>query len=338
MSDKHIDILVIRFSALGDVAMTIPVLYSVARQHPHVRLYVVTRPFFAQLFLNKPGNLFLLTVDLSGRNKGVHGMLALLRKLSRLHVDVVVDLHNVLRSWVIDLFYMLRGIRVVMVQKHRFDRHKLLKEKCYRPHANFIERYAAVFARLGCQVKLDFRSLFDGNKTGDLPFVVKQPAIGVAPFARYYNKTYPLQLMRRVVEMLVAQGFYVYLFGGKGKEAELLDSWSESCNGCVSLAGKLAMEKELTVMSRLHLMITMDSANQHLASLVGTKTVTVWGSTTPVCGFLGYGQSLENAVCLDIPCQPCSIAGGNTCNKKHFQCLKDIEPKMIVHRVKQILE
>lgn len=322
--------LIVRMSALGDVAMTIPAIYSLAEQYPGLRIDVVTRPFFGRLFINAPENVNVISADLTGRHKGVAGTWRLLRELAALRPGCVADLHNVLRSWIIDTWFRLRGVKVVMVDKNRADRRKGLSAKTEQ--RNFCERYADVFARLGYPVRLTFRSLFD-HIPAVAPFEPQHPAVGVAPFARFYNKTYPPEMIRSVVRRLADKGCHVYLFGSRGQEANDLQAWSADSPRVHSVAGKFNIEDELALMNRLDVMVSMDSANQHLASLAGTKVVSVWGSTTPACGFMAYRQERSDAICLDLECQPCSIAGKPSCPRGHFDCMHGIEPDVIVGKV-----
>lgn len=153
--NRHTDhakkrILVVRFSALGDVAMTLPVVYSLARQYPDVEIDFVTTPFFARLFLNPPANLTLRPVDLKKDYHGVKGTLRLLRYLSSLRPDYVADLHNVFRSWIIDRWFQLKGLKVVMVDKMRGARKAAISQKA--PQPSFFSRYTDVFAKLGFPV------------------------------------------------------------------------------------------------------------------------------------------------------------------------------------------
>lgn len=323
-------ILVLRFSALGDVAMTLPVIYSVARHYPGVEVTVATRPFFAKLFINAPDNVKVIGIDFKGEYKGFGGMWRLLRKLGSFKPDAVADLHNVSRTWVIDSWFRMRGVRVAMVDKMRSTRKKLFTEGATQP--DFVGRYADVFARLGLPVEPDFTSLF-GNSHPAIPEPVVHLAVGVAPFARYFNKTYPAALMKEVIASLTAKGVNVYLFGGRGSEAEELERWANEINGCRSVAGRFPISEELALMAEMDVMVSMDSANQHLASLVGTPVVSVWGSTTPACGFKAYGQDLGNAVMAGVECQPCSVAGKPECPKGHFDCMNRLSPASIVNRV-----
>lgn len=326
--------LIVRLSALGDVAMTIPAIYSLAVQYPDLGIRVVTRPFFAKLFINCPENVSISIADFKGEHKGVGGTFRLLRQLSVPKPGCVADLHNVLRSWEIDTWFRMCGVKVSMVDKNRCARRRLLTDK--EPQRNFVDRYADVFGRLGYPIRLSFRSVYD-RKPADPPFEPLYPAVGVAPFARYYNKTYPPEMMRRVVEILCRMGCHVYLFGGRGREEKELRGWADEVIGCESVAGGYPIDKEIALMSRMDVMVSMDSANQHLASLAGTKVVSVWGSTTPACGFMAYGQPAENAMMLGLPCQPCSVAGKPTCPLGHLDCMCRITPKMIADKVSSCL-
>lgn len=332
VADKRM--LVIRFSALGDVAMTIPAIYSLAEKYPQLHIDVVTRPFFARLFINAPENVSVHGVDLNKEYKGVNGTVRLLKYLASLKPDYIADLHNVLRTWVIDQYFKLRGVKVEMVDKLRKNRKDILKKGISQP--NFIDRYVEVFSRLGYPVTLTFDSLFP-VKPKKHPVEIQHPAIGIAPFARYYNKTYPPAMMKEAVDMLTAEGYNVYLFGGRGKEAEELAHWQAGSDKCTSLAGRFSLEEELALMGEMDLMVSMDSANQHMAGLAGTKVLSIWGSTTPGCGFLGYRQTKDNALCLNIECQPCTVAGSPECPLGHLNCLTGISPKSIVSKIKTLL-
>lgn len=334
MGNKGKRMLIIRLSALGDVAMTVPAIYSLAEKYPDLTVDVVTRPFFARLFINPPANVNVIGVDFKGEYKGIGGTLRLLRRLGGLHPDCVADLHNVLRSWIIDNYFRLRGVRVEMVDKLRSKRSRLFKTGEQQP--SFINRYAEVFSRLGYPIELTFRSLYSRNAAA-LSFEPQHPAIGIAPFARYFNKTYPVGQMREVIRGLCSAGYHVYLFGGRGSEAEEMQKWAASCANCESLAGRYQLEEEIALMGAMDAMVSMDSANQHMAALTGTKVVSIWGSTTPACGFLGYRQDRKNALCLDLPCQPCTVGGSPECPKGHFDCMSRLEPKSVVDRIMELV-
>ena len=323
-------ILIIRMSALGDVAMTIPVIYSLASQYPQLTVYVLTRPFHAQLFLHAPSNIRLVTLGASESGSSIKGTFKLIRKLYDYPIDCVADFHNVLRSWIIDLAYLCKGKKVSMVHKCRLQRYKATKG--HQVQESYIDRYTDTLTRLGYPIHNEFISLF-ADQCPVLPLTLLPNGVGVAPFARYKTKTYPLPLMEEVVRLLRQRHIPICLFGAKGKEASLLEEWSRKYE-CTVIAGRFTLAEELSLMSQLSVMLAMDSANQHLAALAGIPSVTLWGSTTPACGFkrYQYKQAVID-ICLSLPCQPCSIAGRDTCPLGHLHCLQDIRPEWIVNQI-----
>jgi len=332
-------ILVIRLSALGDVAMTIPAIYSVAQTYPEHRFTVATSVFTARLFINRPVNVDILPLPKS-ESHGIAGTWRLIQKTKRLKVDAVADLHNVLRSWLVDTSFRLRLKRVAMLDKHRSERRAILHDHS-QAATPFIQRYFDVFARLGLKAEPQFTTLFP-DALPPLPSFIPAKAteqwIGIAPFARYRSKTYDQAQMKEVVEQFASRPrSRVFLFGARGKEEKLLQEWAGKESNVFVVAGRLQLEEELALMAHIDTMITMDSANMHLASLVGTRVVSLWGGTTPACGFLGYGQSPSDALSAGLSCQPCTIAGSDRCPLGHMQCTHAISTSEVIGRVLQEL-
>ena len=326
-------ILVIRLSALGDVAMTVPAIYSVARTYPQHTFTVVTTAFMARLFIGAPSNIRLLPLE-KRESKGVAATWHLLRRLHSIDVDAVADLHNVLRSWIIDNYYRLRHKPVVMLDKLRSERRAILHRHA-RTAVPFTQRYFEVFAKLGLKADPQFTSLFPDGLPA-LPEGITPKAderwVGIAPFARYESKTYHLGQMQEVVRLLTDARMHVFLFGARGHEASVLKEWAASSTVTV-VAGCLPLEQELALMAHLDLMLTMDSANMHLASLTGTRVVSFWGGTTPACGFLGYGQRESDALYAGLDCQPCSIGGSSRCPLRHMNCTTALPPKVLAQHI-----
>ena len=307
--------------------MTVPAVYSCAQAWPDATFHVVTAAFCAQLFADAPSNILLHPVE-----KGT-GTWQLLKLLNKLPIDAVADLHNVLRSWIVDGWFLLKGKRVCMLSKNRDERHAILKQG-KRTKLPFTQRYFETFARLGLSCEPRFTSVF---KTLPPPPVEQEKGeerwVGIAPFARYENKTYPLELMQQVAAQLAGEAdSRVFLFGSRDAQAETLKQWERLSPRIHAVAGRFSLKEELTLMAHLDVMVSMDSANQHMASLVGTRVVSVWGSTTPACGFMGYHQQASDAVCAHISCQPCAIGGSRHCRQGGLACLKSIQPEAIVER------
>lgn len=349
---KHQHILVIRFSALGDVAMTVPIVWAVAQKYPDVRITVLSRSFARPFFENLAPNVNFMEADLKGEYHGVKGLNKLYRRLAAKQFTHVADLHSVLRSNYLRLRFNLGHFKVAHIDKHRKMRHALvnknMKKKVKQQLPTSFENYTEVFAKLGFPIDDNqFTSIFP-PEDGDLTLLPElfrekkeeQPWIGIAPFAAHQGKIYPKEQMREVIRQLVKDypDARIMLFGrGKDEEATF-PQWIEEMPQCTIVSQHIsAMQQELILMSHLDVMVSMDSANMHLASLVNTPVVSVWGATHPMAGFLGWHQKKENAIQLDMECRPCSIYGQKPCIHGDFRCMTGIKPEMIVERIKNII-
>jgi len=295
-------ILVIRFSALGDVAMVVPVVRALAEQHPDAEITMLSQHRMADLFAGMPGNVRFHGVDL--KQQSLREIVAGLGSY-----DLVADLHGVWRSLYVRMRMRLRGAGVATINKGRRAKRRLIRGSVRTPLPHTTTRYAEVFQQLGLPVVLTPTPLHTDGK-----------GIGVAPFAAHPGKCYPLERMEQVVAALSERGEKVVLFGGK-EEAKLLDTWAAKYPGVTSVAGRHTLGEELALMRGLRVMLTMDSANMHLASLVGTRVVSVWGATHPYAGFLGYGQKESDCVQRDLECRPCSVYGNKACKFGDYRCL-----------------
>jgi len=329
-----------RFSALGDVAMLSPVVREYALQHTEDSVTVLSVPFCAPLFEDIAPNVSFLGRDVKTQYRGVTGLYRLFKELHAMHFDRIVDAHDVLRTKVLRQFFRLRGYEVRVIDKHRSERRRLTAEpgkKVLRQLPTSFENYAEAMGIPG------FPDVPDVPADPDIPDTPVSPGgglIGVAPFAAHEGKIYPTDKMEKVVEMLSHSG-RVVLFGGKGKEEDIMRAWAQRYNN-VELARDVisggALAAELELMRGLDVMLSMDSANMHLASLVGTRVVSVWGATHPYAGFLGWGQRMEDCVQKDLPCRPCSIYGSKPCRYGDFRCLNSITPEEIVRAVLLVIK
>jgi ADP-heptose:LPS heptosyltransferase len=103
------------------------------------------------------------------------------------------------------------------------------------------------------------------------------------------------------------------------------------------MAGKISMEAELALMSQLDVMLSMDSANMHLASLVNIPVISIWGATHPYAGFKGWNQPIENCVQVDLECRPCSVFGNKKCFRGDYACLVRIEPEQLIKKIQTLI-
>ena len=335
------NILVIRLSAIGDVAMTVPVIYSAAKANPTDSFTVLTQAFLIPVFINRPKNVNVIGINTKSTEKTLAGLLRFASALVKYDFDVVLDLHDVLRTMIIRTLFRLNGRRVFVVDKARKDRARLTdaKHKRFKQLRPVIERYADVFRNAGLHYMESFTSLYE-TSTPDLsalePLVGTKTGkwIGIAPFAKHRGKIYPTGEMELVMaELSDREDFTIFLFGGRGYEEALLDQWAFEYPRVKSVAGKYSLDQELALISRLDLLICMDSANMHFASLVGTRVLSVWGATHPYAGFYGYHQDPEDCIQLDLPCRPCSVFGQKPCLRKDWACMKQLNPDLIINKV-----
>jgi ADP-heptose:LPS heptosyltransferase len=340
-STRHI--LVIRFSAMGDVAMTVPVVKALLDQNPDINITYVSRPLFADFFNNIP-RLTYFKADLNNDYKGFGGLIKLFWHLKGQEKhDAVADLHNNLRTKLLRRLFRISGSKYAYIDKGREEK-KLLTRfpgKILKPLKPTTERYADVFRELGFRVDLDHKltrapaTLTDeiiavtGNKT--------QKWVGIAPFAKHKGKIYPIELMQEVIKSLTTNNVAIFLFGGSLLEEEICNQWQNNFTNVISVVNKLTMPQELILISQLDVMISMDSAGMHLASLEGVPVVSVWGATHHYAGFLGYGQSENNIVADDIECRPCSVYGNKPCFRGDYACLYRIGPETIFTRITELL-
>lgn len=344
VKNKPQHVLVIRLSAMGDVAMTVPVLIALTQKYPELKITVLTKSFYEPI-LDQIPNVSVYGADVKGRHKGMLGLWKLYKELKKLDITSVADLHNVLRSTILKKFFRLGGIPVIQIDKGRVEKKALTSEtnKIFKPLKTTHERYAEVFQQLGYPVTLDSgcvkpKQPLSEDVKGRLDFDGEH-CIGIAPFAAFSGKTYPLHLMETVLHKLNGiKTFRIFLFGGGAVEKQQLELWENQFVDCTSVIGKISFSEELKLISNLDLMLAMDSGNAHLAAMYGIPTITLWGVTHPYAGFCPYGQA-HNTIISDrqkFPLIPTSVYG-NKFPTGYDKVMETITPDQVVERIQQTL-
>lgn len=342
---KSTHLLVIRFSALGDVAMSVPVLQSLLIANPEIKITFLTKPAFAPLFEGIP-QVSVFSVDVKNTYKGFGGMWKLALQLKKMQIDQVADFHNVLRTKILRFFFFLFGIPCARIDKGRKEKKALTKfaSKKIWPLKTTHQRYASVFEELGFQVDLNRQPTKTHLPLKDkiLHLVGKNSKkwIGIAPFAAHSTKMYPLELMEKVIlELDELNQYKLIIFGGGEEEKAFSDKLESKYQNLVSAVGKFTFSEELNLIANLDLMISMDSGNGHLAAMFGIPVLTLWGATHPFAGFSPFNQPKENQLLPNLkqyPFLPTSIYG-NKFFATYEEVMRSIKPQTILKRIEAIL-
>lgn len=324
---------------MGDVAMIVPVIKNVLQQHPLLQVTVLSNAFFQPLFEGMERCSFY-PAFLKAQHKGPAGIFQLFKELNRnKHFDAVADLHSVLRSHLLTSLFTLAGTKIAKLDKGRSEKKALTRKtgKICRQLTPMHERYAEVFRKIGLALQLDRSSVIYDKKPIPLAlqavFSQGKKVIGVAPFAQYKEKMYPMAKMKTVVEQLAGSNNSVLLFGGGANESAVLQQWEQDIFSVFNIAGRYSFEDELAIISNLDTMVSMDSANMHLASLFGVRVISTWGATHPFAGFYGWAQDPDNIVEIDLYCRPCSVFGNKPCYRGDHACMNWISEEMIIEKI-----
>lgn len=338
-------LLVIRTSAMGDVALTAPVLKGMSEQFPEAEILMLTRHAFRPFF-NSIRGLDLFHPDLKNRHKGLIGIIRLFKDIKhQSDIDYIIDLHDVLRSKILRILFRFTGVPAAVIDKERREKHALItgKKKVQLKHS--VERYCDVFRKAGFPVKPSKSDCIlpppgiklKDSYVNDMQGVIN---IGVAPLAKHNLKMWPLENMIRLLD-LISQKYTcrIWLFAGP-EDSSKLAAMQSRVNGSTNLAGKLTLDEELMFFSKLDFMIAMDSSNMHMAALTGTKVISIWGGTDPLAGFSAWMQPDSFSIRVpveELDCRPCTIYGkGKTRNG--FACMNMLTPDLVFKRIeKEIL-
>jgi ADP-heptose:LPS heptosyltransferase len=336
-------IAVMRFSALGDVAMTVPVLKRVLDDNPGIDIIMVSDSRLDGLFSGIERVRFA-GFDLKGKFKGIIGIYRIYNQLNtQFEFQAVADLHGVLRSYLVSFLLWIAGKRVAYIFKGRDQKQALtrVEDKVFKPLSHTTERYGDVFSRLGCEISTKpYFILGKGHYSHwfDKAWNVVEPIhIGFAPFAKHITKMYNLDRFKEVVTYFNREPYRLHLFGGSRAEQLVIKQWEKEFNFVEPAPAGIGFKEELELMRKLKVMVSMDSANMHLASLVDVPVVSIWGPTHPYAGFYGFNQDPAHAIQADLSCRPCSVFGNKECWRGDHACMREITADRVIKQVKKMI-
>lgn len=341
--------LIVRISPISNVAMVVPLLESMVRLHPDEEFVVVSRAFLEPLF-SPLCNVRFVGVDLRGEHKGLRGIVRLVSELKHMKITKVIDLQ---RNGYSSLFILMLRIAHPL-SRHYAIRREHMREwwllwrgyKRAKALTTVFDLYRRCFQTAGYKTDNKFSvlpALNDDSVAQKLASVYGRKQgywIGVAPFAQHRGKVLPPRKMREVIAHFDRRGdTTVFLFGAGEVEYEMLSDWETRFTHVHAVYTALNLREELELMRHLDVMLSMESANMHLASLVGLPVVSVWGASHKSGGSLGWNQTEQNIVEKGLSCRPCSLLGSGR-NKRcplQYACL-DLDVRTITDKIEQLLK
>jgi len=338
---------------MGDMILLVPVIRSLVETNPEVEITIVTRPKFASFFTDIE-RVIPFPADVDYTYSGIFGMRELFGKLLRKATyDVVVDVHDHLRTILLRNLFKIFGTPVIVFDKGRSEKKEFtrLENKRTDPLPHTVERYRQAFEKAGFPIVMNTASRHFDLKEVSVEQLTEwlkingleknERWIGVAPFARHVSKIWPVENYSRVIQQFVNKGPVKFFMFGGDKDIKFFEQLRHTFPGnIVVVAGQLKIKQELALIRMLDLMLCVDSSNMHLAALMGIPLLSIWGGTHPDVGFGPFGKGEESILQISqttLPCRPCSVYGREKCYRGDFACLTSITPEEVVERMEKLL-
>lgn len=338
-------VLITCFSSISNVAAIVPQLYGLTCDYSEHEFIVLSRSFLRPLF-DKLNNVTFVGGDIRGAHKTPMGVYRLFKELKAMRPDVVLDMQRSWRTKMIARLFMLFGTKTLAIGFASVEQEMLIKRGAekYHPIPTIFDRQARLYAKIRLKVNDVFEKLYEPSVEQKAKIVglygeKEGRWIGIAPFSMARGKTLPFRKMKNIIAYFDKQpNTKIFLFGAGEMENELLADWQSLYENVYAVHTNLQLDDELALMNQLDVMVSMDSANMHLASLMAVPVVSVWGASHHYSGFLGWKQSVENCVGVDFSCRPCTAHSDKKCKYGDYRCLESLHSSKIIEVIEQNLE
>ncbi len=312
-------ILVLRFSSIGDIILTTPVLRCIKKQLPHVELHYCTKKAYSNCIEHNPylDKIHVLENDLD----------ALVKTLKEEKYDAVIDLHRNLRTTIIK---WKLGVKHYSFDKLNFKKWLFVNLKInLLPQIHIVDRYLKTAAALG--VKDDGQGLdFPIPKAeivaiDNFPLAFHLGYIVFAIGAQHYTKR---MTKEKIIEFAKQINQPVILVGGKEDYAigqNIRDVLYNLDVPVINACGQYNLLQSASLLIRARFVVTNDTGMMHIASALKKKIYIAWGSTVPEFGMYPYRTDFVNIENKNLPCRPCSKIGFSQCPKGHFKCIQELK-------------
>jgi len=314
-------ILLIRFSSIGDIVLTSPVIRCIKEQVPNAEVHVITKKQFAFIFQNNPRVDKVYSI-----NKKVSEVLSSLKEEK---YDHIIDLHNNLRSMQVKLALK---VPATSFKKLNIKKLQAVKLKINRlPEIHIVDRYLQAAEKLG--IKNDNKGLEyfipeqDEIKTESLPKAHQSGYIAFVIGAKFFTKQLPVE---KIISICKKINSPVILLGGpedQDKGEQIVTAVGDKIfNSC----GKYNLNQSASLVKNADKVITHDTGLMHIAAAFKKEIISIWGNTIPEFGMTPYLSPHSTIIEVKgLSCRPCSKIGYNACPKGHFKCMKEIDENLI---------
>jgi lipopolysaccharide heptosyltransferase II len=336
-SQQPRNILVIRFSSLGDVVLTTAILPNLKAKWPGAKVTVATKSHLAAVFDRNPHVDRVMIFDGPSRPFS-----QLATDVRREHWDIVIDLHANPRSWFLRL--VAGGGWTVVVDKASAPRWALLftKRASEKLKRSVRDRILDTLRVIDVPVVSDETQLFPVDPTPVLNAwgaPTEGALIGIAPGARHATKRWPAAKFAEAANRLGAMPkSTVLILGDRADKAVAAEVASNLTVPHVNLAGKTSLTDLIAVTSRLSFLLTNDSALLHIGEALKIPLVSLWGPTVRAFGFGPYRPTSRVAEVVNLHCRPCTLHGDERCPLGHHKCMEDIDVNAVLYVASDLLE
>jgi ADP-heptose:LPS heptosyltransferase len=321
--------LIIRFSSIGDIVLTTPVVRNLKTQIEGAEIHYLTKKAFLPVLEENP---YIQKIHLYDNN-----FQEIVKELKQVSFDFIIDLHNNLRSSRIKL--ALNKISYSF-PKLNVEKWLMVNLKINRlPEIHIVDRYLSTLSLFNIKndnLGLDFFINADNEmNTRLLPDNFQKGFISVVIGAKHFTKQLP---DAQIIELIQNIKFPTVLLGGKD-DAERGETISKAIgDSCHNFCGKLSLQQSASYLKQSKLVITHDTGLMHIASAFGKTILSIWGNTIPAFGMQPYmsGEDSEIFEVTGLKCRPCSKIGFDKCPLKHFNCMHQIDLKAIALKANQL--